>query len=475
MRFSVDRGVERHPGVDYRPVLLGGQPLRLIRLTTRSEKLFDALADGATLADAARATRVTHGKADQFARRLLDASVLHPIPPALPMPDMTVVIPVRDRAESLDRLLRCLPSVAHVVVVDDGSTDNSGEVARHHGADVIRHLHARGPAAARNAGAAAATTEFVAFIDSDCVPSADWLATSLAHFADPDVLAVAPRIVALGPTDTALRAYEDVRSALDLGPLPGPVIPKTRIAYVPSAALVVQREAFAKIHGFDEVLHVGEDVDFMWRLQKYGTIRYEPEATVAHDHRHSLPAFARRRAQYGTSAAALARRHPGQVPPLVISPWTATAWIVALTQTVPGIAIAAAVVEGTARQLPAKLNTVKDAKSLGLRLGRHGHLGAGRHLASAAIRTYLPLLGAAAIVSKRARRALVAAAVIPNVLEWRERRPKLDPARFTALRIVDDASYCFGVWLGCIRERTVAPLRPQFVNWPGRRKVSEDS
>ena len=61
------------------------------------------------------------------------------------------------------------------------------------------------------------------------------------------------------------------------------------------------------------------------------------------------------------------------------------------------------------------------------------------------------------------------------VLEWRERRPKLDPARFTALRIVDDASYCFGVWLGCIRERTVAPLRPQFVNWPGRRKVSEDS
>ena len=455
-------------------MLLGGQPLRLLRLTTRSERLFDGLSDGKTLAEAAQAAHVTPDKADRFARRLLDASVLHPVPPTGPVPETTVVIPVKDRADSLDRLLQALPPGVLVIVVDDGSTDNTAEVARRHSADVIRHEHSRGPAAARNVGAAAAMTEFVAFIDSDCVPSHNWLTTSLAHFTDLDVLAVAPRIVALGRIDTALRAYEATRSALDLGPLPGPVIPKTRIAYVPSAALVVRREAFAKVEGFDEALHVGEDVDFIWRLQRLGTIRYEPKATVAHEHRDSLVAFALRRAQYGTSAAALTKRHPRQVPPLVISPWTAAAGAAASIQTAVGISVAAAIVEGTARQLPAKLSTIKDAKKVGLRLARRGHLGAGRQLASAAIRTYLPLLGAAAIVSKRARRALLAAVVIPNVIEWRERRPNLDPARFTALRTVDDASYCVGVWLGCVRERTIAPLLPQFVNWPGRRKVSED-
>jgi mycofactocin glycosyltransferase len=508
-RFLADPDVQRHVGTDRRTVLLGGQPLRLLRLAPRSIQLHDSLVAGATLADAATDAGLPLPKAQAFVRRLLDAGVLHPDPssasrtghnspnfrPKQPELDgvvgsdqptadeVTIVIPVKDRAVSLDRLLNAIatlrPAPANVIVVDDGSTDATADIARRHAALVIRHDTSRGPAAARNTGAKAATTNLIAFIDSDCVPAIDWLDGCLPHFADLAVVAVAPRIVALNNATnnrTALRAYESVRSALDLGPRPGPVVPRSRIAYVPSATLIVRRDAFTAISGFDETLHVGEDVDAIWRLHKNGgTIRYEPRATVAHDHRDSVREFARRRAQYGTSAAPLAARHPGDVPPIVLSPWTATVWACAATQTTTGMISALTIAEITARQLPSKLTGVLNATTLGRRLARRGHLGTGRQLASALARTYLPIAAVAAFLSRRARRALLAAAVIPNVLEWRERRPTLDPVRYVCLRILEDASYCTGVWIGCAHERTFAPLRPAVVNWPGRRKVTEDS
>ncbi len=512
-RFLADPDVQRHAGTDQRTVLLGGQPLRLLRLAPRSVQLYDSLVGGATLTEAASAAKLPLDKAQAFARSLLDAGVLDPDPSSAsrkfpcatahnpsefgPNPatsagvvgsthpsagEVTIVIPVKDRSASLDRLLHAieamLPRPSRVVVVDDGSTDATSETGRRHGVHIIRHATPRGPAAARNAGAAVAATEFIAFIDSDCVPAQDLLRRCLPHFADLDVVAVAPRITALeSDNSTALRAYESVRSALDLGARPGPVVPRTRIAYVPSAALIVRADAFNAIGGFDEALHVGEDVDAIWRLHRArGTIRYEPRATVAHDHRDTLVEFAKRRAQYGTSAAPLAKRHPGDVPPIVLSPWTAATWACAATQTPVGIISALLIAEGTARQLPSKLSGVYDAKTLGRRLARHGHLGAGRQLASAMLRTYLPIAAVVAVPSRRARRALLAAAVIPNILEWRERGGAyLGPFRYVGLRILEDASYCAGVWTGCVRERTFAPLRPAVINWPGRRKVTEDS
>ena len=117
-----------------------------------------------------------------------------------------------------------------------------------------------------------------------------------------------------------LGRYEAVRSSLDLGPDPALIVPRSRVAYVPSAALLVRRAAADA--GFDEGMHVAEDVDLVLRLHAAGwRLRYEPAARVAHDHRTSLRAWWLRKAFYGTGAAPLALRHRGAVPPMVLSPW----------------------------------------------------------------------------------------------------------------------------------------------------------
>lgn len=168
--------------------LLGGAPLRLLRLAPRARALLAG--DRLVVRDAATAG---------LAARLLDAGLAHPdLAPSADAADVTVVIPVKDRPVELARLLAALradPSTAGlpVVVVDDGSASP----VQTEGALVVRHASARGPAAARNAGLRAARTPLVAFLDSDCVPRAGWLARLLPHLADPRLALVAPRIVAL--------------------------------------------------------------------------------------------------------------------------------------------------------------------------------------------------------------------------------------------------------------------------------------
>lgn len=275
--------------------------------------------------------------------------------------EVTVVVPVRDRTDGLRRLLGALPDgLGGIVVVDDGSADAGAvrEVARAAGARVLRHEVPRGPAASRNAGAAAATTPLVAFLDSDVVPEPGWLDVLLAHFADPAVALAAPRIVALAPVTGALGRYEAVRSSLDLGPDPALIVPRTRVAYVPSAALLVRREALggADRWGFDERMHVAEDVDLVLRLHAAGwRLRYDPAARVAHDHRTTLRAWWARKAFYGTGAAPLALRHAGSVPPMVLSPWSAAVSALLLTASPRAVLAAAAVGAVAAERLARSL------------------------------------------------------------------------------------------------------------------------
>ncbi len=227
-----------------------------------------------------------------LARRLLDAGIAHPdlaaTASAATPADVTVVIPVRDRHKELDRCLAGLRGLPHVIVVDDASADppTIKRIAANRGAAVIHRPVNGGPGAARNTGLAAAQTEFVAFLDSDCVPAPGWLAGLLPHFADPAVGAVAPRIVPHRAGTGWLARYEGASSTLDMGARPSVVRPGARVSYVPGAALVVRRAAAGD--GFRSAMHVGEDVDFVWRLSALwplGECGTSPDAVMGHDHR----------------------------------------------------------------------------------------------------------------------------------------------------------------------------------------------
>jgi mycofactocin system glycosyltransferase len=442
-------------------VLVGGSPLRLLRLKQSAVMVVQAWWDGVPVP--------ARRPAQMLARRLLDTGMAHPDPAGGPDPgQVTVVIPVRDRPREL---ARCLAALAEqpgmpVIVVDDGSADPAAiaVAATAAGARVLRRGTSGGPGAARNTGLAAARTALVAFVDSDCVPGSGWLSPLLRHFADPAVGAVAPRIVAHEQGAGWLARYEDVRSPLDMGPVESIVRPGARVPYVPGAALVVRRAAAAG--GFAEDMPVGEDVDFVWRLSAAGWhVRYEPRAAVGHQHRVRPGAWLRRRRDYGTSAAPLELRHPGTVPACAMSGWSALAWLaVAAGRPAAGAAITGAATALLARRLRP---LTEEAWPLAGRLAGQGTLAAGRLLGSALARTWWPLAVPAAAAVPRLRLPLAALLIGPPVLEWRERRPPMGLPGYVAARLLDDAAYSVGVWQGCRAHRTARPLAPALWWWSG--------
>jgi mycofactocin glycosyltransferase len=434
-------------------LLVGGSPLRLIKLSPDgARRVADWFTSGEPISE----------PPSGLARRLLDAGMAHPVPTAGTGPspgDVTVVIPVLDRAAELARCLHGLAGL-RVIVVDDGSADPGAieRVVKSEGARVLRHDSNRGPAAARNAGLAAADTELVAFLDSDCVPEPGWLDQLLPHFGDPLIGAVAPRVVQYEAGRGWLARYEDVASPLDMGPSPALVRQGARVPYVPSAALVVRREAAAI--GFSADMRVGEDVDFAWRLADAGwRIRYEPAATMRHEHRVRLGSWLRTRTFYGTSAADLEQRHPGSVRPLYVSPWTGAAWTAAIAG-YPGVALA--ITDTASALLARKLAPVAGvaAGPLARRLAGGGTLGAGRPIGSALSRAWWPLALPAAVACPRLRLPLALLVLAPPVLDWRGNRGALSAPRYVATRLLDDAAYSVGVWRGCLRRRTIRPLLP---------------
>jgi len=451
--------------------LFGGAPARVLRLSP---------AGRAALAEL-RAGPVRSHAAGRLARKLTDAGLAHPRPPALAArPDVTVLIPVRDRAALLDRCLSALGRSYPAVVVDDGSEDpgSVAGVAAAHGAALVRRPVNGGPGAARNTGLLGVTTDLVAFLDSDCVPGPGWIERLAAHLADPAVAAAAPRIVAAPTGSGWADRYTTAACCLDLGGAEARVAPGTRVAYVPTAALVVRRAALAPAAGpggaFDPALRWGEDVDLVWRLHGAGwRIRYDPAVRVSHHEPRGWAALLSRRFRYGTSAAPLAARHPGQVLPLVLHPWLAltVAGLLAGRPGVAGLSFAGSVLamRATLRRAGLPARGVLPAM---LTATRQTWLGTGRY----ACQFGAPVLAAALVAPggtsrarRRARRAAAAALLLgPPLTAWSARRRSLDPVRYVLGHLADDVAYGTGVWAGALRARSTAPVRPVIAWHPFR-------
>jgi hypothetical protein len=120
----------------------------------------------------------------------------------------------------------------------------------------------------------------------------------------------------------------------------------------------------------------------------------------------------------------------------------------------------------TSVALARKLRSIPKSESM--RLALTGHLHAGRLVASTITRVWWPVAAAMAIVSRRARRAVLVAALGPAAIDWVTHRPALHPARYAALRLLDDAAYGLGVWKGAIAARSLDALVPSFEAWPPR-------
>jgi mycofactocin system glycosyltransferase len=433
--------------------LVGGYPGRLLRLSQSGRTALAGLVAGSRGSVAAR----------RLGRRLVNTGMAHPRPPsAHDIGDVTVVIPVKDRADLLDRCLDAVGPDVPVVVVDDGSARPGAieEVCRRHRARLVVREHCGGPAVARNDALTEVHSELIAFLDSDCVPPADWILELVGLFGDPEIGAVAPRVRPLtAPAQgrpTVLDRYGSARSPLDLGPREGEVGPGRPVSYVPTAALVVRRSALGQ--GFSPDLRYGEDVDLIWRMGDAGwRTRYVPSVTVDHGEPTTWRGLLGRRYHYGTSAAPLARRHRGRLAPAVLRPLPAAAVALGLARR-PFPALALSVLSGLA--LARRAGKAGISSDLVARWSGEALVSTAEGMGRAGTIAAAPVLVAVVAASRRYRWSALALLLAPPAGEWLRGRPALDPVRWSLASLADDVAYGLGVWRGCLRERQFSPLIP---------------
>jgi mycofactocin system glycosyltransferase len=436
-------------------LLVGGAPWRIARIDLRARPFVEQLRANGT----AGAAAIT-GLERSISRLLIDRGFAYPIHDASALSPITVVVPAYGRTAALGRCLDSLRDTP-VLVVDDYSPDSTAvaTTAAAGGARLVRHSQNLGPATARNTGLRETSGELVAFMDSDCTAEPGWLQALAAHFADPLVALVAPRVLPDTRGGGLLARHELARSALDMGAMPELVKPGARLGFVPSAAVVVRRSALGD--GFDESLRVGEDVDLVWRLTEAGWhVRFDPSIAVTHEARTEPVEWITRRFQYGTSAADLAMRHPEKLAPVRVSGWN----VAALAFLAAGRPRTAIVIAASASALLLRRLALAPADALLAPVTvATGVVADGASIGHALRREWWPV-GALCLRyggRSRAARAGAVAMLAPVAWEYASHRPRVDPARYTVLRLIEDAAYGSGVIASAIRRRTLAPLTPQ--------------
>ncbi len=230
---------------------------------------------------------------------------------ALPRtPLVSVIVCSYNGARTLAACLESLGKLNYpayeIVLVDDGSTDDTAYVAAQF--PQVRYIHQtnHGLSHARNTGAAAAKGEVLAYTDSDCMADADWLYYLVGTLVSGDYAGVG------GPNITP--PAENWIQACVAGAPGGPnhvLLTDTVAEHIPGCNMAFYRWAFEAVGGFDpEYRKAGDDVDFCWRIQQAGwVIAFSPTAIVWHYRRFTLHAFLKQQDGYGEAESLLRFKH----------------------------------------------------------------------------------------------------------------------------------------------------------------------
>ena len=225
-------------------------------------------------------------------------------------PKVSVVVCSYNGAKTLDRCLESLQRLEYpdyeVILVDDGSKDQTQQIATRHPWVVNIRQENSGLSVARNVGGRAASGEVVAYTDSDCMADPEWLYFMVGTLLSGDFAGV-------GGPNLSPPAENWIQACVAAAPGgPNHVLLSDVIAeHIPGCNMAFYKWAFEKVGGFDpEYRKAGDDVDFCWRLQQEGQIiGFSPAAVVWHYRRFTLPAFRKQQQGYGEAESLLRFRH----------------------------------------------------------------------------------------------------------------------------------------------------------------------
>lgn len=231
------------------------------------------------------------------------------------MPTVAVIVAARDAAATIDACLQALGAqTCHdhaVIVVDDGSIDDTGRRAADGGAHVVR-TEGVGASAARNAGLAETRADVVAFTDADCSPVSHWLASLIDGLEQSQATGVG------GPQRNVFPAGGSRADAFDAFFRLAAIVSDytrsggrtRRVTHNASCNSAYRREAVVSVGGFRPGLWPGEDVDLDLRLARQGgTFVFVPEALVLHHRPGTIAWFRRMMRRYGAAEHELVALH----------------------------------------------------------------------------------------------------------------------------------------------------------------------
>ena len=258
-----------------------------------------------------------------------------PFPADIRWPRVSVIVCTHNGSRTICDTFEGLKKLKYpdyeVIVVDDGSGDNTAMLARHFGFQVVstssRGLSSafpgrenghdwlitkpnRGLSNARNLGLEVAKGEIVAYIDDDAYPDPDWLSYLAAAFLNPRT----ERYAGVGGPNIAPPGDGLIADCVAHAP-GGPVhvlLSNRKAEHIPGCNMAFRPVALKAIGGFDPQFHVaGDDVDVCWRLQKEGwTLGFSPAAVVWHHRRNSVFAYWKQQHSYGKAEAMLEQKWP---------------------------------------------------------------------------------------------------------------------------------------------------------------------
>jgi GT2 family glycosyltransferase len=233
-----------------------------------------------------------------------------PFPARMNWPRVSVVVcsynGARTIRDCLDGLMRLSYPNFEVIVVNDGSTDATGEIAAGYGFRVISTDN-QGLSNARNLGCQAAAGEIVAYLDDDAYPDPHWLTYLASAFLTTDYAGIGGPNVP--PSGNGLVA--DCIAHAPGGPV-HVLVSDVEAEHIPGCNMAFRKSALEEIGGFDPRFRsAGDDVDVCWRLQKRGyKLGFTPSAMVWHHRRNSFIAYWKQQVGYGKAEALLERKWP---------------------------------------------------------------------------------------------------------------------------------------------------------------------